>query len=101
LGYIDNCDGNGICHAHLGRVNGSYCSAILARLKKEQKQADDLLKTQAAACAASPQDARCVSAAADYQGASTTIQQLAAQYQICRTAAMLGPSVVTAPPSSP
>jgi hypothetical protein len=108
LGYIDHCDTNGTCYAHIGQANGSYCNTIRGQLKREVKQANNLLKTQQTACSADPQGAQCSSATADYQAANTRVQQLAAQYQMCRTAAGLGaakinlpPSIVTAAPSGP
>jgi len=107
LGYIDHCDGNGQCYAHLGRVNGPYCDVILNQLKKEQKHAAALLKAQEAACSTSTQDAQCVSATNDYQASQSLIPQLASQYQMCRSAAGLGPAninlapSVTAQPSTP
>jgi hypothetical protein len=100
LGYIDRCDGQqGQCYVHFGQVNGSYCNAILGQLKREIKQADSLLKTQQTACSAGPQGAQCSSATADYQAANTRVQQLAAQYQMCRTAAGLGPANINVPPA--
>lgn len=99
LGYIDHCDGNGTCYAHLGQVNDSYCNTILGQLKLEIKQAANLLKIQQAACSADPQGEQCSSATGDYQAAYTLLQQLAAQYQMCRTAAGLGPANINLPPS--
>jgi hypothetical protein len=87
FGYIDHCDANGQCYAHLGQVSGSYCGAILRRLKQEKKHAERLLKTQQSACSAGSQNADCSPAAADYQAADALVQQLAAQYQMCQTAA--------------
>lgn len=87
FGYIDHCDGNGQCYARLGRVSGSYCGAILRRLKQEKKHAERLLKTQQSACSAGPQNADCSPATVDYQAADALVQELAAQYQMCQTAA--------------
>lgn len=108
LGYIDHCDGTGQCYAHLGRVNGYYCGTILQQLKQEQKQAAKLLNDQGAACSSDPQSEQCVSATNDYQTSLSLIRQLAAQYQMCRAAAGLGPAninpgpaVVTGPASTP
>ena len=108
LGYVDHCDGNGICYAHLGQVNGSYCDTILDQLKRQKKQAESLLKTQQTACSTNAQSADCTSATNAYQAFQTQLQQLAAQYQMCRAAAGLGPaninmgpSGVIAPPSTP
>ncbi len=108
LGYIDHCDANGQCYAHLGRVNGYYCDTILQRLKQEQKQAAKALNVQGAACSSDPQSEQCVSATNDYQASWSLMQQLATQYQMCRAAAglgpanlNLGPAVVTGAPSTP
>jgi hypothetical protein len=108
LGYIDHCDSNGQCYAHLGQVNGSYCDTILDQLKRQKKQADSLLNAQQSACSANAQSADCTSATDAYQAFQTQLRQLAEQYQMCRSAAglgpaniNLGPAVVTAPPSTP
>ena len=91
LGYIDHCDGQQEkCYVHLVRVNGSYCDALLKRLNQEQKHAADLLGTQISECFARPQSAQCSSAASNYQAAGALVQQLAAQYRMCRMASMPG-----------
>jgi hypothetical protein len=108
FGYIDHCDGQGQCYAHLGGVRGSYCGAILKQLKQEKKRAADLQRSQVAACSPDPQNAQCSSATADYQATNTSVQQLEAQYQMCRMSAgyastPVTPSsgVVTSDPTSP
>jgi hypothetical protein len=108
LGYIDHCDRQGQCYAHLGRVNGSYCDEILERLKLEGKRASDFLQTQQAVCSAGAQDAQCTAATNDYNASQVTIWQLKTQYQMCRMASGSGnttiapfPDVVTQSPSGP
>jgi hypothetical protein len=97
LGYIDHCDRQGQCYAHLGQVNGSYCDAILDRLNQQKKLADDLQKTQQSACRLTPRDAQCVSATTNYQAADAAVQQLEAKYQMCRMAAGSGNNTRTPP----
>jgi hypothetical protein len=86
-GYLEGCDQQGNCYAHLARANRSDCSSILRRLNQEEAQAAVLERDQQTSCSVDSQSPQCSIATADYERAKSTIPQLRNRYQMCRMAA--------------
>jgi hypothetical protein len=87
-GYLERCDRQGNCYAHLRAVNYSSCDELLRQLKLQEGLAADLKNTQQSACAADSQSLNCAAAASDLQKAESRVINLRKQYKMCLTAAM-------------